>query len=364
MTMSTSARTQFHSLRVASLEPETADAVAIRLEVPKALREMFRFRPGQHLPLRAFINGQDVRRTYSIFAGNPEEGLCIAVKQQPRGIFSTYANTVLKPGDAIDALPPAGHFTVAPTPDARRTYVAFAAGSGITPILGILQSVLTIEQESRFLLFYGNRNAASIMFRDTLEALKNRFLARLSIAHILSRERQEVAWLNGRIDREKVLHVLPRLVAPSAIDQALICGPGGMIETVSEALGELGMPAERIRSEHFTVAPDSQKTRQAASPSAATPVAATATVIVQGVETLVPIAPGEVVVDAALRAGLDVPYSCKGGMCSTCRARLLEGEVSMDVNYALEPWEVEAGYILTCQSHPVSSHLVVDYDHV
>jgi ring-1,2-phenylacetyl-CoA epoxidase subunit PaaE len=361
--MSTSVRTQYHPLRVASVEPETADAVAIRLEVPKPLWEIFRARPGQHLPLRSFIDGQDVRRTYSIFAGSPETGLCIAVKRQPHGVFSTYANTVLKPGDFIDALPPAGHFTVSPAPDARRTYVAFAAGSGITPILGMLQSVLTIEQESRFLLFYGNRSTANIMFRDTLEALKNRFMARLSIAHILSRERQEVAWLNGRIDREKVLQVLPRLVAPTAIDQALICGPGGMIETLSEALRELGLPAERIRSEHFTLAPDSQKALQAASPSAAAPVAATATVIMQGIETLVPIAPGEVIVDAALRAGLDVPYSCKGGMCSTCRARLLEGEVSMDLNYALEPWEVEAGYILTCQSHPISQHLVVDYDH-
>jgi ring-1,2-phenylacetyl-CoA epoxidase subunit PaaE len=259
-------------------------------------------------------------------------------------------------------MPPQGRFGVAPAPGAARTMLGVAAGSGITPILSILKSVLTREPRSRFILLYGSRATGQIIFREQLEELKDRFMGRLSVVHVLSREQQDVPVLNGRLNGGKVRRLLHGLAAVPAIDHAFLCGPDSLIDEVQDALLDAGLARDRIHSERFSplpAAPHLQKPR----PAAEAPHAV-ATVIADGVRTMVAVDAGETVLEAALRAGLDLPYSCRGGMCSTCRARVTDGSIRMDVNYALEPWETEAGYVLTCQAHPTTERLTVDYDHV
>ena len=260
-------------------------------------------------------------------------------------------------------MPPAGRFTIPLDATASRTYLGVAAGSGITPILSILKSVLTREPNSRFILLYGSQTTAAILFREELEALKDRFIGRLSIVHILSREQQDIPILNGRLDGPKIAALLPGLLPVAKPDYALLCGPGGMIESVGAALTAAGMPPDRILSERF--AADGQPApRPRTAPPPDAQAFATATIVADGVSTPVPMAQGETILEAALRAGLDLPYSCRAGMCSTCRARVTQGAVAMDVNYGLEPWETDAGYVLTCQSHPTTPAVTVDYDHV
>ncbi len=244
------------------------------------------------------------------------------------------------------------------------THVAIAAGSGITPVLSILRSVLATDPASRFVLLYGSRRTGDILFREALEDLKDRHLERLSVVHVLSREAQDVAVLNGRLDAAKLRAVLPTLVRPDAIGHALLCGPPGLIEDAQAVLCALGLPQERIHSERFFAAGSTPAPRAAAAAAASAAPCAIATIVHDGAATDVPILEGERVLDAALRAGLDLPWSCRGGMCSTCRARVVEGQVEMAQNFSLEPWETEAGYVLTCQSRPLTPHLRVDYDHV
>ncbi len=343
---------------------ETADAVCIVFNVPDALKEIFAYSPGQFLTLRASLGGEEVRRCYSICAGPDDGELAVAVKHVPQGLFSHHANTALRVGDTIEVMPPEGRFGAPLVPDKARLHVGFAAGSGITPIMAILKTVLSREPQSRFILFYGNRSTASVMFRETLEDLKDRYLDRLSVFHILSREEQDISLLSGRLDGEKVRTLLPRVAPPASIDQAYICGPASMNEELAAALAELGVAAERIHGERFVVA--GAPSPRPPPPQAGEAVApfATATIIHDGKLNEVPVAEGEAVLEAGLRAGLNLPWSCRGGMCSTCRARLREGHVTMTQNYALEPWELEAGYVLTCQSHPTTPHVTVDYDQV
>jgi ring-1,2-phenylacetyl-CoA epoxidase subunit PaaE len=359
---------RFHTLRIEEVSHETADAVVLRFAVPEALRDAYRFVPGQYLTLRATIDGEDMRRSYSICSGPGDAGLAVAIKRIEGGVFSSWANSALQEGDAVAVMTPDGRFALPPAdvvPGGRadgRTVAAFAAGSGITPILSILRSLLVNEANSRFFLFYGNRSTSSIMFRSVLEDLKDRFIGRLSVFHVLSREQRDLPALNGRLDGDKLRLVLRASLPPSAIDQVLVCGPQPMIEGLPSALTELGVAASRIHVERFTPAAG---TRPRAAPVAAqaTP-AATATIIHEGIRTDLSVAAGETLIDAAIRAGRALPYSCKGGMCCTCRARLLEGQATMTTNYSLEPWETEAGYILTCQAIPTSLHVVVDYDQV
>jgi ring-1,2-phenylacetyl-CoA epoxidase subunit PaaE len=354
---------RFHKLRIADLRQETRDAISLAFEIPTDLRAAFTYRPGQYLTLRAMPAGVELRRSYSICSGLDDGELRIAIKRVPGGSFSPWAHTELSRGDVVEVMPPEGRFGAPIEPSAARTHVAFAAGSGITPMLSILRTVLAREV-GPFVLFYGNRSSADVMFRETLEDLKDRHLGRLSVFHVLSREQQDVKALNGRLDADKARLLLPRIVPPGLIDHAYICGPGGMIETLSGALSELGVPPGRIHVERFS--PDGRiapPPRPTASPAETTPHAI-ATVIADGKRNDVPVAADEAVLEAALRAGLDLPWSCRGGMCSTCRARLLEGTVQMRQNYALEPWELEAGYVLTCQAVPTSARVVVDYDHV
>jgi ring-1,2-phenylacetyl-CoA epoxidase subunit PaaE len=352
---------RFHSLAISDIRRETADAVSLAFAVPDRLRMAYRYMPGQYLTLRATIDGEDVRRSYSICSGADDGELRVVVKRLAGGAFSNWVNEHLRVGDSLAVMTPDGRFGVPIEPGATRTMVAFAAGSGITPIMAILKTVLRREA-GRLFLFYGNRTMADIIFREELEDLKDRYMARVAVFHVLSREQQDIPMLNGHLDVEKV-GVLMRSVVPLAsVDHAFICGPQPMIEGLEKALADLGMMRDHIHVERFTPGIGGRP-RPVIVPATAEPKAI-ATVISEGARFDIPVAEGEAIIDAAIRAGRSLPYSCRGGMCCTCRARLLEGRVEMTVNYSLEPWETDAGYVLTCQSHPVTKHVVIDYDQV
>lgn len=351
---------KFNRLVVRDVKRETGDAVSIAFDVPPALAADYAFAPGQYLTLRATIGGEDVRRSYSICSGPDEGELRVAVKQVDNGLFSGWVNAALKAGDELDVMTPTGRFGQTEPGDGR-LHVGFAAGSGITPILSIVRGVLAREPRSRFFLFYGNRSTADILFREQLEELKDRFLGRLSIFHVLSREEQDLPVLNGRLDGEKVRLLLTAMVPAAAVDHAFICGPEGMIEELEATLAGLGLSGDKVHAERF-VSAHGGKPRPKPEVAADAPPAHRAALIVDGKRREVPVAEGESILDAALRAGMDLPFACKGGMCSTCRAKIVEGEAEMELNYSLEPWEVKAGFVLTCQAHPCSERVVVDFD--
>lgn len=351
---------EFHRLTVTDVRRETPEAVSIAFAVPAELKDAYRFTPGQHLTLRREVNGTEVRRSYSICVSPGDNELRVAVKKVEGGLFSTLANETIKKGDSIDVMTPQGRFGVALDPQAARTYVAIVAGSGITPVMSILRTVLTHEPKSRVVLIYGNRTTQSIIFREALEDVKDRFMSRFTVHHVLSRERQEIALLDGRIDAGKLdtlLHTLPQ----GGIDHAFLCGPGGLIEDGKAALLRAGVPAERIHVEYFSTDGSPIATRP---PYSADTQEANVDIVLNGSHHSIPVRGGESIVDAGLRAGLEMPYSCRGGMCCTCRAKVTDGEVRMDTNYSLEPWELEAGYVLTCQSHPVTAKVTLDFDQV
>jgi ring-1,2-phenylacetyl-CoA epoxidase subunit PaaE len=285
------------------------------------------------------------------------------VKQVEGGVFSGWVNRTLKPGDAIEVMTPTGRFGVPHTPETGRIHVGFAAGSGITPVLSILRGVLSREPDSRFFLFYGNRSTEEIVFREALEELKDRFVGRLSVFHVLSQEEQDLPILNGRLDGDKIRRLLRLVVPAEAVDHIYLCGPEGMSHEIEATLAEIGVAPEKVHVERFISALGGRP-RPKPVPPAPDTASRMAALTVDGKRREVPVAEGESILDAALRAGMDLPYACKGGMCSTCRARLVEGEAEMDVNYSLEPWELKAGFILTCQAHPKTDRVVVDYDHV
>lgn len=359
--------TSFHALEVGEVRRETADAVSIRLEVPPRLSRDFAFMPGQHVSVRAEIGGKEERRTYSICSGLDDGELRIAVRTLPDGIFSTFAATRLAPGMRLDVMPPAGRFTLAPDPGARRRILLAAAGAGITPILSILKSVLAREPLSEVALVYGNRRVSSIMFAETIEDLKNRHMERLTIAHVLSREAMDDEPACGRIDAARLDRLGRGVIGPGQPDQVFLCGPEAMTTALRPALEARGIAPERIHVELFTTAE-----ARAVRPTAA--IAGTAVgegeapvaeieAILDGRRRAFPFMAGDAgVIDAAARSGIALPFSCKGGMCCTCRARVLEGSAVMRLNYSLEPWEQEAGFVLTCQARPTSPRLVLDYD--
>ncbi len=355
---------EFHRLTVSDVRRETPEAVSIAFAVPPDLAAAYRFNPGQHITLRTNVDGGEVRRSYSICTTPEDHELRIAVKKVEGGLFSTLANETIKTGDAIDVMTPQGRFGVALDPAVARHYVAIAAGSGITPVMSIIRTVLTHEPKSRVTLIYGNRTTQSIIFREQLEDLKDRFLSRFTVHHILSREAQEIALLDGRIDADKLAALL-RTLQQDDIDQAFLCGPGGLIEQGRAVLAKFGVPAERMHVEYFSTDGTPVVSRAAEAPTqAASAQEAMARITLNGARHEVPVHAGETIVDAGLRAGLEMPYSCRGGMCCTCRAKVTQGEVVMDTNYSLEPWELEAGYVLTCQSHPTTPVVVLDYDEV
>lgn len=352
---------RFHPLRIADVRRETADAVSIAFDIPAGLAAEYGFAPGQYLTLRTTMGGEEVRRSYSICSG-PEDGeVRIAVKRVEGGAFSSFATTALAPGHAIDVMTPTGRFGTQARPDEARLHVGFAAGSGITPILSIVRGLLAGEPRSRFFLFYGNRSTSEMLFRTALEELKDRHLDRLSVFHVLSQEEQDVPVLNGRLDGAKARLLLTHVVQASAVDHLFVCGPLGMSEEVEAAALSLGIPAERIHVERF-VSEFGGRARPRPAAPAPDEASRTAALIADGKRREVAVYEGESVLDAALRAGMDLPYACRGGMCSTCRAKVVDGEVRMDVNYSLEPWELKAGFVLTCQSHPVSDRVTIDFD--
>lgn len=355
--------TRFHPLRVVSVSRETLDAVAVTLQPPPHAEELFRFTPGQYLTFRRVVDGEEQRRSYSICAALDERALRVGIKRVEGGSFSTWAVDHLEPGDVLEAMPPEGGFGMMPDPAAPpRTILGIACGSGITPVLSIAASVLAREPNSRVVLLYGNRSTADIMFRTALEELKDRHLHRFAVVHVLSRESHELEMLHGRLDAARIQALLPGLVPPGAIAEAFLCGPSGLAESATQALAALGVPAEHIHVERFTPAGGAVAPRRAPAPPPGTPPAALADITVDGVTRRVPMAAGETVLEAGLRAGLDLPWSCRGGMCCTCRAKVTQGEVEMATNYSLQPWETEAGFVLTCQSRPKGEHVVVDYD--
>jgi ring-1,2-phenylacetyl-CoA epoxidase subunit PaaE len=356
-------RPVFHELRVGAVDRLTDDAVAVTFQVPDELQEAFTFQAGQHLTVRRLVDGVDVRRSYSICSPPAELArtgrLRIGVKQVSGGAFSTYAQS-LHEGDAVDVLPPLGHFTTAFDPTRSRHYTALVAGSGITPVLSLVATALATEPESRFTLVYGNRYARSVMFAEELADLKDRYPTRLHVVHVLSREPQDADLLSGRIDVDRLERLLDRLVPADSVDEWFLCGPYGMVIDAKAVLGGRGVPDDRIHTELFHVedapvekrAPETEVDRKDAE----------VTILLDGRESTFTMRRDERVLDAALRVRAELPYACKGGVCSTCRAKLVEGEVTMARNFALEPDELAAGYVLTCQSSPVTDQLKVDYD--
>ncbi len=353
---------RFHRLPIARIERETRDAVAITFDVPAELAEAFRFQPGQHLTLRTTINGDDVRRSYSICSAAHEGTLRIAVKRNPRGTFSCWANEALKPGDVLDVLPPMGHFNVPLDPSARRHHVGFAAGSGITPLLSIVKTTLAAEPSSEFTLFYGNRASSTVMFKEELAALKDVHLERFNLVHVLSREAQDIDLLHGRIDRAKADALLSHWVDLRNVDTVFVCGPDGMMQAVVDALAARGFPASNVKIERFATSIPRHEHKPVKVPEPGH-AQCQVTVVIDGSAKSFPVdKASESILEAGLAHGIELPYSCKAGVCSTCRAKLVTGDVDMDANYALEDYEVARGFVLTCQSYPVSDTVTVDYD--
>ncbi|RIK87132.1 MAG: phenylacetic acid degradation protein [Hyphomicrobiales bacterium] len=355
---------RFHPLEITDVRRETRDAIVVTLKPREEDREAFRFTQGQYLTFRHRFDDAELRRSYSICAGLDDGALRVGIKRVDGGAFSTWANENLRPGDLIEAMPPMGNFHLPLEPEAAREYLGFAGGSGITPILSIIRTTLAREPKSRFTLVYANRQVGSIMFREELEDLKNEHLGRLSIIHILDSEGQEIDLFSGQIDRAKCDALFCHWIDLPSVDAAFICGPEPMMLVIAEALRAHGVADERIKFELFA---SSQPGRLPQKPrrNGAADAAATceASVTLDGVtRTFSFPKQGQSVLEAALAHSLDAPFACTAGVCSTCRAKVLEGEVEMLVNHALEDYEVEQGYVLTCQCYPVSDRIAVSYD--
>lgn len=356
---------RFHSLKVADVKQETSEAIVVSFNVPEDLRAEFAFIHGQYLTLKLFVNNEELRRSYSICSSPLETGIIrIAVKKVAGGRASTQLVDKLKPGMTLDVMSPMGNFHTALDPANQKHYVAFAAGSGITPILSILKTVLRTEPRSRFTLFYGNTDVDRIIFRERLAELKAHHPDRLDVHHILTKGVDEDKLFNGRITADKAKDLIGRFLTDALHKEFFICGPEQMMVNVSEALEKSGVPKKQIHIELFNtpVSSDAKKeTAHSTSPSAAG--TAQVKVILDGREHELAMDPkGDAVLDAAIDSGLDVPYACKGAVCCTCKARVLEGQVEMAMNYALTDEEVADGYVLTCQTHPRSPRVIIDYD--
>ena len=359
---------RFHELTVKRISPEAAGSLAVTFAIPAESREAFAFQPGQFLTLRATVDGQEVRRNYSI--SSPRSRLAtageleIGIRPVAGGVFSNWAARSLKAGNTLDVMPPDGRFVVRKQRAIHR--VGFAAGSGITPILSIAATTLEEQLDSKFTLVYGNRRMSSVMFNEALQDLKDRYPDRLTLIHILSRQAQEVDLLQGRIDGAKVRALIAALLPAASMDEVFICGPEAMIAATEEALLGAGVPASRVYAERFTSGPAMAAKVQADTDAAhehqpaARDIALT--VVLDGKQHELQIGAEEHVLDAALNAGLDLPFSCKAGVCCTCRARVLSGEVVMDRNFTLEPAEMDQGFVLTCQARPTTAKLMVSFD--
>jgi ring-1,2-phenylacetyl-CoA epoxidase subunit PaaE len=352
----------FHALKLKDVAQETRDAVVLTFDVPETLREQYRFTQGQYLTLRATVNNEDIRRSYSICSAVQDNALQVAIKRVQGGEFSTWANTALKAGDTLDVMPPMGNFNLPLSEKNAHHYVGFAAGSGITPIISIIKTTLHAEPNSRFTLFYGNRASSSVIFKEALAALKDQYLGRFTLAYVLSREPQDIALFNGRIDKEKCAQLLNSWVDINDIDGVFICGPEQMTRDVSDLLQEKGVDKSKIKAELFASA-TSKKPRERKTNAHTQAQTCDVTLIVDGAHVSFSMErETESVLDAALRNGVEIGYSCKAGVCSTCRCKVVSGKVDMDANYALEDYEVARGFVLSCQSFPQTDQLVMDFD--
>ncbi|MET3443799.1 ring-1,2-phenylacetyl-CoA epoxidase subunit PaaE [Variovorax paradoxus] len=360
--------TLFHPLRVKAVEPDTSEAVIVSFEVPAELQEVFGFTQGQYLTLRKDIDGQDLRRSYSICAGLDDGELCVGVRKVQGGVFSNWINAHLQPGDTVQVMAPQGRFFVPIEPASARHHVGIAGGSGITPILSIMKTVLAREPKSRFTLIYGNRQLQSTMFKEEIEDLKNRYMTRLVLQHVFSDEHTDSPLGRGVMNREKIGEFLRTVVPAKSIDHAYICGPFQMNDEAEAALLAAGVPEERIHIERFGVAlPSTTSTGQVgavvheARPGDAKQ--ARITIVRDGLQREITFTEGQPsILDAASAAGLEVPFSCTSGVCGTCRAKLVEGEVRMERNFALDKNEVAAGFVLTCQAHPLTERVTLSFD--
>lgn len=359
----------FHSLRVSDVQAETDSAVCVSFDVPDDLRDTFEFIQGQYLTLRKEINGEEVRRSYSICSGVDDGELRVGIKHIDGGAFSAFANQELKQGDMIDVLPPQGEFHTPLSADNEKRYMCICAGSGITPMLSIVKSILAREPKSHVSLLYGNRNSATVMFKDELSFIKNRYLTRFNWVNILSREEQDAEVLYGRLDNRKGGELnRKKLISIRGTDEFFLCGPESMISEVSRGLRDSGIDESHIHYELFFASAEDARAVVEKHHARAKQYAgqvSDVTVTVAGRSSRFELSKvGENILDGALNNGADLPFSCKGGVCATCKARLLEGEVDMDLNHALSDKEVQDGMILTCQAHPVSEKVVVDFDQI
>ena len=353
----------FYPLTIASVKNETRSAIAVTFQVPSELKEKFRFVQGQHLTVRAYIGGEEIRRSYSVCCAVQDESLRIGIKQAEGGLFSNWAAANLKPGCILDVMPPLGQFHVPLSAENRKHYLAFAAGSGITPVLSLVKTTLLTEPHSKVTLFYGNRASSTVMFRDDLADLKDAFLNRFTLMHVLSREPQDLELLSGRITGEKCRQLIERFCPIEDVDFVFLCGPQAMMDEVSAALRALGLAKSQIKTELFTVPGARPKiaTRRAVETPGSQKCEVT--LVLDGGRHVFPLERGkETILEAALRHGIDVRYSCRSGVCTTCRAKLVRGQVDMDANYALEDYEIARGFILTCQSYPATDSVTVDFD--
>ena len=357
----------FHPLRVRAIEPDTAEAVIVSFDVPEALREVFGFTQGQYLTLRSDIDGQDLRRSYSICAGVDDGELRVGVRKVRGGVFSNWIHANLRAGDTLSVMAPQGRFFVPLDPAAKRHHVGIAGGSGITPILSIMKTVLAREPLSRFTLIYGNRLLQSTMFKEEIEDLKNRHMTRLVLQHVFSDEHTDAPLNHGVMNRDKIGEFLKTVVPANQIDHVFVCGPFQMNDEAEAALLAAGVPEERIHIERFGVAlpAGAGQSVDAVVHEARPGDAAQATITISrdGLQRDIRFEKGQPsILDAAAAAGLEVPYSCTSGVCGTCRAKLIEGDVRMDRNFALDKKEVAAGFILTCQAHPLTDRVVLSFD--
>ncbi len=353
----------FYPLHVAEVRRETDEAVSVLFDVPQDLASKFKFKPGQHLTIRQNIDNNEVRRNYSVCVSPHENALRIAIKQIPQGAFSTWANTVLTAGSTLDVMPPHGSFTWNFEASAKRRYVLFAGGSGITPILSLLKTGLAEEPESQFILLYGNRGSNSIMFLEEIAGLKNRYIGNFQVYHFLEDEEGEVDLFNGRLDKEKTLSVLESIVDPSEVDKFFICGPGPMMNAVEETLTAGNVPKNHIMVERFTTDTLSPKQLDAARDLQKQAAGKTVQVSLEGRKrSFVFDADKGSILENVGALGLPAPYACKAGVCATCRAKVISGKVEMKANYGLSEEEVEQGYVLTCQAVPMSDDVELDYD--
>ncbi len=351
--------THFYPLTVKEIRKETSDCVSISFHIPEKLVDEFKFNQGQHLTIKKFLNGEELRRNYSLCTSPFENDYRIAVKKIDGGLFSTFANDELQVGDVLEMMPPLGKFNTTLDASNHKKYVAFAAGSGITPIISNIKTILYTEPKSECIVVFGNKYTSSIIFKEELEALKNKFIGRLQLIHVLSRERTETPINNGRIDAIK-LEQLSKLIQWRNVDEYFLCGPEEMIITTKDFLEGLGIDRKKIHFELFNAAPK----QQSANKSNQSKIKSSITIISDGrtFEIAMNENDNKSILDAALNVVADLPFACKGGVCCTCKAKLIEGKVEMDVNWGLEQEEVEQGYILTCQSHPTTEKVVVDFD--